>query len=230
MFDVLSALPQAADSLQGASIEASSLLDPGPLLEAAGPWMLGVVALIVFIESGVLFPFLPGDSLLFVAGMLAPSMGIHIWAVIVTAWIAAFLGDQVGYLLGRRFGRRFFKPDARVLSTVRLQAAEDFFARHGGKSLILARFVPLVRTFTPLAVGIAAYPYKRFVGWNVAGAIGWGALLPLAGHFLGSIAIIRDHVDIWAILIVIVSVLPVVIPWLIGRIKRARGERNREVL
>lgn len=184
------------------------------MLENAGPWVLGVLALVIFIESGVLFPFLPGDSLLFVAGMLAGSLGYDLWEVILVTWIAAIAGDQVGYMLGRRYGRGFFKPDARILTTERLEMAEGFFAKHGGKSLFLARFVPIVRTYTPLSVGIAAYPYKKFVGWNVAGAMVWGAMFPIAGHFLGEVPIIRDHVELWALVIVFVSVLPAVLAWL----------------
>lgn len=193
------------------------MLDPTELLIGAGPWMLGLTALFVFIESGVLFPFLPGDSLLFVAGMLAPTLNVQLWLLIVVVWVAAVAGDQVGYVLGRKFGRGLFKDDARILNTSRLHAAEEFFERHGGKSLFLARFVPLVRTYTPLAVGIADYPYRRFVAWNVAGAITWGTVLPIAGYFLGSVGPIRDHVDLWVIVIVALSLIPIVIAALKGR-------------
>lgn len=228
MLDALAALPDAL-TVQGASVQASGLLDPTALLEGAGPWMLAVIALIVFIESGCLFPFLPGDSLLFVAGMLSPALHVNLFLIIVVVWVAAIAGDQVGYMLGRKFGRKFFKPDAKVLNTSRLAAAESFFERHGGKSLFLARFVPLVRTFTPLAVGIAAYPYKKFVGWNVAGAMVWGAGVTIAGYFLGSVSIIRDHVDLWAILIVVVSVVPMGIAWLNGQRKK-HAEAKRQAL
>ncbi|MYM19739.1 alkaline phosphatase [Brevibacterium sp. 5221] len=223
MLDVLATA--AADVSPALDVQASGLLDPTPILEGAGPWMLAVVALIVFIESGVLFPFLPGDSLLFVGGMLAPAMGVNLFLFIVVVWAAAILGDQVGYFLGRRFGRRFFKDDAKILNTTRLHAAEQFFAKHGGPSLVLARFVPFVRTFTPLAAGIAAYPYRRFIGWNVSGALLWGTLLSVAGYFLGSIDIIREHVDLWAIVLVGLSVIPMVIAWL-----KSRGTKRREVV
>ncbi len=198
------------------TILASGLFDPTSLLQGAGPWMLGILALFVFIESGCLFPFLPGDSLLFVGGMLAPAMNVNLSVVIVVIWVAAIAGDQVGYFLGHQYGRRFFTPDARILTTERLAKAEHFFERHGGKSLFLARFVPIVRTFTPLAVGIAGYPYRRFVGWNIAGAVVWGAGVTIAGYFLGSVDIIRDHVDLWALVIVAASLVPVVVAWLSG--------------
>lgn len=199
------------------TILASGLLDPTSLLQGAGPWMLGILALFVFIESGCLFPFLPGDSLLFIGGMLAPAMNVNLAVMIVVIWVAAIAGDQVGYFLGHRYGRRFFSSDAKILTTERLAKAEQFFERHGGKSLFLARFVPIVRTFTPLAVGIAGYSYRRFVGWNIAGAVVWGAVVTIAGYFLGSVDIIRDHVDLWALAIVAVSLVPVVAAWLSGR-------------
>ncbi len=205
------------------TVLASGLLDPTSVLQGAGPWMLGVLALFVFIESGCLFPFLPGDSLLFVAGMLAPAMHVNLALVVGVVWIAAICGDQVGFFLGRRYGRRFFTPEARVLTTERLSSAEEFFARHGGKSLFLARFVPIVRTFTPLAVGIAGYPYRRFVGWNIAGAVVWGAGVTVAGYFLGSVAVIRDHVDLWALAVVAVSLVPVVVAWLGSRRHTSAG-------
>lgn len=229
MFDVLTAavadLPYSAAPAADVLAGPLSLLDPTSLLEGAGPWLLAVVALIVFIESGVLFPFLPGDSLLFVGGMLCPALGVNLFAFIAVVWVAAILGDQVGYFLGERFGRRFFKDDARVLNTKRLQAAEDFFARHGGPSLLLARFVPLVRTYTPLAAGIAAYPYRKFITWNVSGAVLWGALVSVAGYFLGSIDVIREHVDLWALGLVALSLVPMAMAWLNGRRKKKNEER-----
>ncbi len=185
------------------------LADPVSLLPALGGWVLAAVAAMVFIESGVLFPFLPGDSLIFTAGLLHAQLGLALPLLIAVIVAAAALGDQVGYWLGRRFGRRLFRPSARVLKTDYLHRAEAFFDRHGGKALVLARFVPIVRTFVPLAAGAAGYTYRKFLLWNIAGALLWGGGMTLAGSMLGQVPFVAGHVDLLAILIVAVSLLPV---------------------
>ena len=185
------------------------MLDPTTLLTAAGPWVLGVVALIVFIESGVLFPFLPGDSLLFSAGLLHERLGLDLWVLIAVVFAAAVVGDQVGYALGKRYGRRLFSPNARILNTAHLERAEAFFARHGGPALLLARLVPIVRTYTPLVAGLGAYPYRRFIPWNVTGAAAWTLAFVFLGVWLGDVPFIADHVDLIAIGVVLVSLVPI---------------------
>lgn len=200
----------------------SGLTDPEALLQGLGGWALGVVAVIVFIESGVLFPFLPGDSLIFTAGLLHDSLGLNLAALIAVIVSAAFLGDQVGYWLGRRFGRRLFADDAKVLKTRYLLSAETFFLRYGGRSLILARFVPFARTFVPLAAGIAHYQYRKFLLWNVLGALLWGAGLTVAGSLLGGVPFIAGHVDLIALVIVVVSVVPTVVE-VIRQVRRNRA-------
>ncbi|OKL50688.1 hypothetical protein BM477_01195 [Boudabousia marimammalium] len=181
------------------------------LLLALGPWVLAVTCLMVFIESGVLFPFLPGDSLIFTAGLLHEQLGLNLWWLMFAVFLSAFLGDQVGYFLGYRFGRRLFSPDARVLKTEYLLAAEEFFHKHGGPALVLARFVPIVRTFVPLAAGVANYGYSHFIRWNVFGALLWGCGLTFLGSRLGNIAFIRNNIEVIAVIIILVSVLPIVI-------------------
>ncbi|MFI8527314.1 DedA family protein [Promicromonospora sukumoe] len=196
-------------------------LDPSTLLPALGPWVLAGIAVIVFIESGVLFPFLPGDSLLVTAAILAPQLGVSPWAVAGVATLAAIAGDQVGYMIGRRFGRRLFTPEARVLRTSRLVEAERFFARYGPPALVLGRFVPVVRTYVPLAAGTAALHYPRFLTWNVLGGVAWAAGLTLAGVLLGGIPLVADHIDVLMIVIVLVSVVPIAI----GALRRWRRAR-----
>ena len=194
------------------------------LLEALGPWVLAVTCLMVFIESGVLFPFLPGDSLIFTAGLLHEQLGLNLWWLMVAVFLSAFLGDQVGYYLGHRFGRRLFSDNARVLKTEYLLAAEEFFRKHGGPALVLARFVPIVRTYVPLAAGVAQYGYSHFIRWNVFGALLWGCGLTFLGSRLGGIAFIRNNIELLAMLIIFVSVLPIIIKsWTAYRAKRARG-------
>lgn len=195
------------------------LLDPASLLQGLGPATLGVVALMIFIESGVLFPFLPGDSLLFTAGLLHQQLNLTLPVLITVVTVAAIAGDQVGYLLGRRFGRRWFSDDARVLKTSHLAKAEDFFQRRGGPALILARFVPVVRTFAPLSAGIARYHYKSFALWNITGAILWASSVTLLGSWLGHFEIIAKNIDVIAVVMVLASVLP----WGIEYLKRRRA-------
>jgi membrane-associated protein len=197
----------------------SSLLDPAALLQGLGPATLGIVALIVFIESGLLFPFLPGDSLLFTAGLLHQQLNLALPVLIGVVALAAIAGDQVGYMLGRKFGRRWFKDDARILKTAYLVQTEEFFAKRGGAAIVLARFVPIVRTFAPLVAGIAAYNYKKFTLWNVAGAVSWAGSVVLLGTWLGHFEFIARNIDAIAILMVLVSVLP-------GAIGMLRSRRN----
>ncbi|ARC57979.1 putative membrane protein [Frondihabitans sp. 762G35] len=204
-----------------AAFSISSLLDPSTLLTGAGPWVLGVIALFVFIESGVLFPFLPGDSLLFTAALLAGRLGLPIWLIIVVAAAAAIAGDQVGYFLGNRFGRRLFRDDARVLKTKHLDRADAFFVRYGPRALVLARFVPVVRTYVPPIVGMSKLPYRKFLVWNVIGAVAWVLVAVLAGYFLGGIPFVANHVDIIAIAIVVVSLVPIVVEVLVSRRREA---------
>lgn len=195
--------------------------DPAQLLEQWGSWALVATSLMVFIESGLLFPFLPGDSLLFTAGLLHQALNIPLWVMILVPFLAAVAGDQVGYALGSRYGRRFFKDDARILSTGRLRQTEDFFQRYGGRAIVMARFVPIIRTFVPLVAGAARHSYKHFVGWNVLGGLLWVTLMVVAGALLGGIPLIADHVDLIAVAIVGLSLIPVVIQI----ITSARGNR-----
>ncbi|GGF29345.1 hypothetical protein GCM10010922_00420 [Microbacterium sorbitolivorans] len=196
--------------------------DAEKLLESFGPWVLIGLFAVLFIESGVLFPFLPGDSLIVTAAILAGPLGITWWQILLVGIPAAFLGDQVGYFLGRRFGRRLFKDDARILKTSHLEEAEAFFRKYGGVSLVLGRFVPIVRTYVPLAAGTAAMPYRRFLLWNIGGGVLWVGSMTLVGALLGGIPLVRDNIDILAIVIVLVSVLPIVI----GAVIKARKSKR----
>ncbi len=207
-----------------AGLSLASVTDPSALLQSAGGWVLLVVAAIVFIESGALFPFLPGDSLIFTAGLLHPRLGVPLMVLIAVIVGAAIAGDQIGYWLGHRFGRRLFKDDAAVLNTRHLTAAEIFFNKYGGRSLVLARFVPFARTFVPLAAGAAHYRYRSFLLWNVLGGVLWGAGLTIAGSLLGEIPFVADHVDLIAVVIVVVSVVPTVLE-VIRRIRANKANK-----
>jgi membrane-associated protein len=202
------------------------LFDASTWLHAFGPWVLVGIAVVVFIESGVLFPFLPGDSLLITAAILAPQLGIQVWQIAVVAAVAAFAGDQAGYWIGKRFGRGLFKPNARVLKTERLEAAEAFFAKYGGPSLVLGRFVPFVRTYVPLSAGIAAMPYRRFLLWNALGGVSWVIVMVVLGVLLGGIPFITNNIDVLMIVVVVLSVAPIVISAIRRRRLRARSSQD----
>ncbi|SNS68589.1 VTT domain-containing protein [Rhodococcoides kyotonense] len=193
-------------------------LDPVNLLNSFGTWVLVGLLLVVFIESGLLFPLLPGDSLLFTAGLIAASKSTEvqpfasIWTLIILIPIAAIAGDQVGYFIGRKGGAGLFKTnDAKFFKKKYIDESHAFFEKHGPITIILARFVPIVRTFAPVVAGASKMKYSIFVTYNVVGGIIWGAGVTLLGYFLGQIAFIRDNVDIIFIIIVLVSVLPIVI-------------------
>lgn len=196
-------------------------MNVGSLLTGLGPWALVGIAVIVFIESGVLFPFLPGDSLLVTAGLLHERLALTVPLIAAVAFAAAVAGDQVGYLLGRAFGARLFKEDARVLKLQHLHETEAFFLKYGGRALVLGRFVPIVRTYVPLAAGTARYPYRRFVPWNVAGAFLWAVGVTVVGSMLGGVPVIANNIEVLLAVVVAISVLPVLVGFLRKR-RRAR--------
>lgn len=206
--------------------------DPAHLLHGFGPWVLGGLALVIFIESGVLFPFLPGDSLLVTAAILRLELGINAVELITVASIAAILGDQVGYLLGRHWGVRLFSDHGRILRTDRLESARQFFARYGPLSLILGRFVPIIRTYVPLAAGTAGMKYSSFLRFNVLGAVGWVISMALVGLLLGHIPGIAHSIDVIMIVIIAVSLAPIVVAAarkaMVGKKQAVRSAETRE--
>ncbi|MPY64661.1 DedA family protein [Streptomyces spongiae] len=195
-----------------------SWLDPDYLLDTFGIWGL---LLIVFAESGLLIGFfLPGDSLLFTAGMLitAKTLDFPLWLAIVLICVAAIVGDQVGYMFGKKVGPALFKrPDSRLFKQENVTKAHEFFEKHGPKSLVLARFVPIVRTFTPIIAGVSGMRYRSFLTFNIIGGILWGAGVTLLGSWLGSIPFVRKNIEAILILIVFLSVVPIIIEFLKAR-------------
>ena len=183
-------------------------------LENGGLALLGAI---VFAESGLLVGFfLPGDSLLFIAGFLASSAGGHVmpplpWVALVTV-LCAIAGDQVGYWFGQRVGPALFdKPKSRVFNPANVLKAHAFLEKHGPKTIVLARFVPIVRTFAPIVAGVGEMRYRTFVTYNVAGGLVWGAGVTTIGYFLGEIDAVKNNIEIASIVIVLLSVLPVVL-------------------
>jgi membrane-associated protein len=191
--------------------------DLSGFLQGLGPWALVVMAVFLIIETGLLFPFLPGDSLIFTVGLLAPVLNLPLWLVIVVAAAAAITGDQIGFEVGRRRGRRLFRPDARVFKTRYLEEADRFFARWGRGAIVLARFVPIVRTFIAPAIGASTLRHRTFTIWNALGGILWATLLGVAGFFLGQIPFVANNVEFIGVGIVVISVVPIVIAALVRR-------------
>lgn len=186
-----------------------------PLLFALGPAALLLVMAVVFAETGLLVGFfLPGDSLLFMAGVLVASSVINlpIWLVAPGVFLAAIAGDQVGYLLGRRLGPRVFsKPDSRFFSSSHASRAEGFFQRHGPKAIILGRFIPVIRTFVPVVAGVGRMPRRTFTTFNIIGALAWAVGIVMAGFYLGGVAFIAAHVELITVGVVSLSLIPAAI-------------------
>lgn len=179
-----------------------------------GTLVYGLLFLIVFCETGVVvMPFLPGDSLLFAVGAIAadPASGINVWIAGIALLVAAILGDTVNYWIGRRFSGWAIRKFPRIIKQSHLDKTSDFFARYGGKAIIIARFVPIVRTFAPFVAGSGAMDYKKFMFYNVSGALLWvGSLVP-AGWFFGNFPIVKNNFEIVVFGIIGVSLLPMVI-------------------
>ncbi len=203
---------------------AGSFLEPDWWFDKAGSAALPVVTAIVFAESGLLFGFfLPGDSLLFFTGFLTSSAAKddtafaefagHIPAlpvVLLCLAVAAVAGDQVGYLFGKRVGPALFRrPDSRLFKAENVAKAHDFFEHHGPKSIVLARFVPIVRTFTPIVAGVAGMRYRTFVAYNIAGGLLWAVGVTTLGHFLGEVDFFRSNIEYAIVALVALSLLPV---------------------
>ena len=206
-----------------------SFLNPEQLISTFG--LLGIMA-VVFAESGLLIGFfLPGDSLLFTTGLLIAGgtyLNLPLWLVCLLISVAAIAGDQVGYLFGKRVGPTLFRrPDARLFKQGNLTKARGFFDRYGARSIVLARFVPVVRTFTPIVAGASHMHYRTFLIYNVIGGVLWGSGVTVLGFLLGQVAFVRDHIELILIAIVVVSVLPIAIELLRARRANARTRQRR---
>lgn len=186
------------------------------LTAAYGPWIYGILFLIIFCETGlVVTPFLPGDSLLFVAGAIATQDAMNIHLMVILLIIAAILGDAVNYSIGRFFGVRLFaNPDSKIFRRRHLEITQTFYARHGGKTIILARFVPIVRTFAPFVAGIGAMTYARFQAFNISGAVLWVGSLSVAGYLFGNLPVIQNNLSLVILAIIVVSMLPALFGYL----------------
>lgn len=177
-------------------------------------WVYLILFIVIFIETGlVVTPFLPGDSLIFLAGTIAhrPENSLNVLVLLVLLIIAAILGDACNYSIGKFFGKQLFSnPNSKIFKQKHLKKTEDFYQKHGGKTIILARFVPIVRTFAPFVAGMGKMTYKRFFSFNVIGGIAWVALFTFLGYFVGGLEFIQKNIKFVCILIIFISILPMV--------------------
>jgi membrane-associated protein len=200
--------------------------DPQSILDRFGSYALWAAIVIVFVECGLFVFFLPGDSLLFTVGLLiahGTGVGAPIWLACVLLTASAIAGNAVGFLLGRRLGTAVFRPDARLLKTEYLDRTHAFFERYGSRAVILARFVPVVRTFITLLAGASRMDMRRYVTYTAVGGVLWGSGVTLLGYWLGHIAFVRTHIELMLVLLVLLSLVPVGIEYWRHRRQRSQS-------
>jgi membrane-associated protein len=201
----------------------------GAFIHTYGAWVYAVLFLIVFCETGlVVVPFLPGDSLLFIAGAFAASGQLNLGMLVLLLLIAAIGGNTLNYALGRLAGPKVFESNWRFLDRAALQKTHAFYEHHGGKTIVLARFIPVVRTFAPFVAGVSAMSVVKFQFYNVIGALGWVVGLVALGYFFGNLPFIREHLNV----IVLVGAGAAIVPVALGALwklvtRPAGGERGR---
>jgi membrane-associated protein len=195
------------------------------LVEWAGVWTYVILALIIFCETGlVITPFLPGDSLLFATGALAATSSLDVTVLFVLLTVCAILGDAVNYWIGSKLGAAAAAGRIPYIRKEYIDRTHEFYARHGGKTIVIARFVPIIRTFAPFVAGAGSMAYRRFAMYNVAGAIAWVGSMLYAGFFFGNIPVVKENFSVVILGIIFVSILPGVVAFLQDR-SRTRGAR-----
>jgi membrane-associated protein len=194
------------------------------VIQAYGTWTYGLLFTIVFLETGlVVTPLLPGDSLLFAAGSFAALGALDVWVLFVLLSVAAILGDTLNYAIGHYLGPKVFHyPKSRFFNPDHLRKTHVFYEKYGGKTIVIARFVPIVRTFAPFVAGIGAMSYPRFLAYNVFGGILWVAVCLFAGYFFGNLPFVKENFGLVILVIIVISVMPAVVEYL-----RHRAESKR---
>ena len=207
-----------------------SLTDPEKLIHLLTTVLTGwygyaTLFAIVFAETGLLVGFfLPGDSLLFTVGVVAGAGRLDLTATIILLSVAAIAGDGVGYYLGSRTGPKIFsRPDSRFFKQEYVRRTHEFYEKHGGKTIVYARFVPIIRTFAPFIAGVGSMSYRRFLSFNVFGGIGWVVLMVFSGYFLGGVPFIRRNFEKVVLAIIVISVLPIILEYFRGTRRQNRG-------
>ena len=189
-----------------------------------GAWVYGILFLVIFAETGlVVTPFLPGDSILFIAGAVVAAAGLDVHLLVVVLIVAAVLGDSVNYAVGHYIGpKAFHKPDSRWFRQEYLRRTQAFYDRYGGVTIIIGRFVPIVRTFAPFLAGVAGMPYRRFLSYNIVGGCLWIASLVYAGYLFGNIPWVKENLSLIVVAIVVVSLIPAITTF----VKERRGRES----
>lgn len=190
-------------------------LDPETLLKAGGWIALALALAFVFLETGVLvLAFLPGDSLLFTVGLFSATgiIDVPIWITVMLLFVAAFAGDQMGFMIGRKLGPRIFsRQKSRLFNPENVAKTHEFFEKHGPKAIIIARFLPIFRAFVPAAAGVGRMSHRRFAVYNAIGALLWGVGVTLLGYFLGQIPFVREYSEVFIIVLVLIPGIPILI-------------------
>ena len=190
------------------------------IVNDTGIWIYLILFIIIFIETGlVVTPFLPGDSLLFAAGAVAATTSMNIWVLLILMALAAVLGDTANYWIGHFIGPKVFSQKSRWFKREYLERTHAFYEKHGGKTILLARFIPIIRTFAPFVAGIGSMSYGYFISYNVVGGILWTSLFLGAGFFFGNLAFVKENFSLVIIAIILISLLPPVIEYIKGRSK-----------
>jgi membrane-associated protein len=193
------------------------------VIQQYGIWTYLLLFLVIFLETGlVITPFLPGDSLLFAAGTFAGMGVLNVWVLFISLSIAAILGDTVNYWIGHYIGPRAFSGNIRFLKKEYLDRTHEFYEKHGGKTIILARFIPIIRTFAPFVAGIGAMSYSHFIAYNVVGGVLWVGIFTFLGYYFGSLPFVQDNFSYVVIAIILISVTPIFIEYVMNRIRAAR--------
>lgn len=192
---------------------------------ANGAWIYALLFLIVFVETGlVVMPLLPGDSLLFAAGAIAATGGMDPVLLCGLLFVAAVLGDTVNYHVGNYIGPKVFEHENRFIKRAYLLKTRDFFEKHGGKTIIIARFMPIIRTFAPFVAGVGSMPYRRFLSYNVVGAALWVVSFVLLGYFFGNLPAVKENFTLVIFAIIGISVMPGVIAWVRHRLAQGNNQ------
>jgi len=192
----------------------------GQIIQEYGTWTYLLLFFVIFIETGVvIFPFLPGDSLLFAAGTFAGLGYLNIGILFVLLSVAAIAGDTVNYWIGHAIGPRAFSGNIRFLKKEYMDRTHAFYEKHGGKTIIIARFIPIIRTFAPFVAGVGEMTYGKFISYNVIGGVAWVALFTFGGYFFGNLPIVQENFSFVILAIIFISVLPGIIEFIRGRMK-----------
>lgn len=195
-----------------------------------GTWTYAILFLIIFAETGfVVTPFLPGDSLLFAAGAIAATGVLDPFLLFLLLFVAAVMGDSVNYATGQYFGTRFFKENARIFKMAYLRKTEDFYEKYGGKTIIIARFVPIVRTYAPFVAGASRMNYSRFIQYNIGGGVLWVGLFIAAGYLFGNLPFVKENFSITVLLIIVASLVPIFVEFFKNNRKKRKLRKNEDL-